>query len=91
MENLFRPCLLFVHRHFNQFYFVHAVKVEARGLELADMNCRDKFLIQSKIVPLWTDQHDVTPATVRTLYYLQFHHVFGDFSYNFSSSLQKIV
>ncbi|KAK1390470.1 hypothetical protein POM88_018648 [Heracleum sosnowskyi] len=41
---------------------VFTVKFKAPFLESAGMECKDKFLIQSRVVPLGTNQFDITPV-----------------------------
>lgn len=44
------------------------VTIQTQSTYQVDMKCKDKLLIQSKIVPLWTNQEDVTPAMVKPLF-----------------------
>lgn len=96
------PCNIFREEKKNQplptfltraiiFFITHPVKIQAQGSEPTNMKWIDKFLIQSKTVPLWTKHDDVTTAMVRALYKflsLDFHFVI---SHNFLNSLQNIV
>lgn len=44
---------------------LHPVKFQAQSLEPAGMECKDKILIQSRVVPLGTNQFDITRVMVR--------------------------
>lgn len=42
--------------------------MQAQRTDQVDMKFKDKLLIQSKIVPLWTNQDDVIAAMVKSLF-----------------------
>ena len=46
------------------FLGVNAVTMQAQRSAPSDMICKDKFLVQSTIVPAGTNDVDITPGTV---------------------------
>jgi hypothetical protein len=54
-------------------YLLDAVTMQAQRTAPPDMNCKDKFLILSTVVPYGTTEDDITSDMVRTCFFNLFY------------------
>lgn len=52
--------------HLHNVFCINQVTMQAQRAALVDMVCKDKFLIQSTVVPVGTTNDDITSSLVWT-------------------------